>query len=86
MHGAHSLTHNRDSVSGSEYCPINGSIIRRPNDSALETSSLVVDMVDSGGTCLYCLLAVKSHELPGPGIPRFQNSSSKNHLTGHYAN
>ena len=56
------------------------------NDSALETSRRVVDVVDSGGTCLYSLLAARSHELPGPWIPHFQNSNSKSHLTGRYVN
>lgn len=56
MHRAYSLTHARDSLSGSDYYCINGSIIRRPNDSALETCRLGVDIEDSGGTCFYLLL------------------------------
>lgn len=53
----HSLTQSRDSISRSDYYSINGSSIRRPNDSALETSRLVVDTEDSGDTCFYLLLA-----------------------------
>lgn len=57
MHRAHSLTHSKDSIRRSDYYYINRSIVRRLNDSALETSSLVVDIADSGGTCFLRLLA-----------------------------
>lgn len=47
--------HSRDSIRGCDYYCINGSIIRRSNDSDLEISILVVDIADSGGICLFHL-------------------------------
>lgn len=71
MHRTHSLKLSRVSISRSDFYYINGSITRTPNDSALETSRLVIMQTQEAPVSTYYLM-FQPHNLPVPWFPHLQ--------------